>query len=199
MEIVLVRINQLKPWVGNPRWMPPEDLDDLVRSIEEFGFVEPIVVNSDLTVIGGHQRLEAAQRLGMTEVPAVVVDLPWGEARLLGLALNRIQGTWDESRLTDLLRELGGTGVDLALSGFDLEELDRLLAGLRSDEAVVPSVPPKADTAVVAFGDLSARVSADVVQFITDHIRAKWKADQKEGIRWLCKYMAGLLERQCEE
>lgn len=106
----------------------------LERSIDHFGLVDPIIVRrQDNTIIGGHQRLLAAQRLGRTQVPVVFLDLTPEKAKLLSLALNRIQGHWDEPMLAALLRELDDLpDVDISLSGFGQDEVDGLIARLET-------------------------------------------------------------------
>ena len=125
-----VDIESLRPYESNPRVMPEEEMLALERSIQEFGLVDPVIVRQqDRTVIGGNQRLVAAQRLGLPQIPVVFLDLSEDKARLLNLALNRIQGHWDENQLAALLDELDSLpDLDLSLSGFRDEEIDELLA-----------------------------------------------------------------------
>src|SRR5665811_355279 len=117
--IELVPIDQLHPDPANPRRISEQELDALERSLREFGFVQPVLARrADGVVIGGHQRLVAARRLGLTSVPVTYLDLGVEEARLLGLALNRISGEWDETLLARLLSDLGAVPeLDLTLSG----------------------------------------------------------------------------------
>jgi len=120
--------------------MAEEERQKLVRSIQQFGMVEPLVVRrTDHLVIGGHQRLEAAKALGMAAVPVVYVELSDSEARALNLALNRIQGEWDLPKLGQLLEDLQRLPeIDETLTGFDAEEIDALLAELERDRAPDP-------------------------------------------------------------
>ncbi len=131
LVIEQVAIDLLKPDPANARNISRSELDALTRSMREFGFVEPVLVRrSDAVVIGGHQRLLAARRLGLKVVPVIWLDLSQEEARLLGLALNRISGEFDEPLLTRLLADLKDVpGVDLTLSGFGEDEIDDLLRG----------------------------------------------------------------------
>jgi DNA modification methylase len=112
------------------------ELDALERSIRQFGFVEPVLARrEDATVIGGHQRLLAARRLGMTHVPVIWLDLGSEQARLLGLALNKISGSWDDALLARLLADLGAMpDLDLSLSGFGEDEIKDLLRLLETRE-----------------------------------------------------------------
>jgi len=116
--------------------MPEAEMHKLVRSIETFGLVEPLVVRrSDNLVIGGHQRLEAGKALGLTKVPVVFVDVTEEEAKALNLALNRIQGQWDLPKLGELLEELRDLPeLDITLTGFDNREIDELLAELERQQ-----------------------------------------------------------------
>ena len=123
-------VTSLRPSDHNPRVMPEEEMLALERSIDEFGLVDPVIVRrEDRTIVGGHQRLVAAQRLGLGQVPVVFVDVTEDEAGLLNLALNRIRGRWDEDRLAALLQQLDSLpNLDLSLSGFGEDDIDELLA-----------------------------------------------------------------------
>ena len=86
-------------------------------------------------VVGGHQRLLAARKLGLKQVPVVLVDLPEEQAHLLNLALNKISGTWDQELLARLLGELKDLpDVDITLTGFSEDELQKHLKSLESRE-----------------------------------------------------------------
>src|SRR5438105_449139 len=99
-----VAIDDLRPDTANPRKISATELEALTRSVREWGFVQPVLVRrEDKTVIGGHQRLLAARRLGMTTVPVIFVDITQDQARLLNIALNRISGDWDEELLARML------------------------------------------------------------------------------------------------
>jgi DNA modification methylase len=120
--------------------MPASEMQKLVRSIQQFGMVEPLVVRrSDQLVIGGHQRLEAAKGLGMVTVPVLYVELSDTEVKTLNLALNRIRGEWDLPKLGELLEDLQRLPeIDETLTGFDDDEIDSLLAELERDRAPDP-------------------------------------------------------------
>ena len=124
-------INELKRAGYNPLKelrQGDTEYEKLKRSIEEFGYVEPIIWNERTqTVVGGHQRLTVLIDLGHTEVDCVIVDLPEDKEKALNIALNKIEGEWDNEKLTDLLNELNDIDFDLELTGFDLDELEDLL------------------------------------------------------------------------
>jgi DNA modification methylase len=136
LSVEQVPIDQLRPDPANPRRISEEELDALERSIRQFGFVEPVLARrEDATVIGGHQRLLAARRLGLTSVPVIWLDLSAEQARLLGLALNKISGSWDDALLARLLADLQATpDLDLSLSGFGEDEIKDLLRSLETRE-----------------------------------------------------------------
>ena len=131
-----VPIDQLRPDPANPRRISEDELDALERSLRQFGFVQPVLARrEDRTVIGGHQRLGAARRLGLTTVPVTWLDVTVEQARILGLALNKISGSWDDALLARLLADLGATpDVDLSLSGFGEDEIGDLLRKLEVRE-----------------------------------------------------------------
>jgi len=136
IEIVHLPIGDLRPDPANPRRISDEERESLTRSIRQFGLVDPVIARrEDKVVIGGHQRLLAARRLGLKEVPVVLVDLDQEQARVLNLALNRISGSWDQELLSRLLAELKDVpDVDLSLTGFSEDELQKHLKSLDSRE-----------------------------------------------------------------
>jgi DNA modification methylase len=136
IHVEQVLIDQLYPDPANPRRISDEELESLTRSISKFGLVDPIVARKeDRQVIGGHQRLLAARKLGYKTVPVVLVDLPLEQARLLSIALNKISGSFDQELLARLLADLNTVpDVDLSLAGFDEDELMKLLKTLDARE-----------------------------------------------------------------
>ena len=130
MNIQKIQVNKLIPATYNPRKdLKPSDEEyiKIKNSIENFGFVSPLVINKDMTVIGGHQRLKVLIELGYTEIECIVVDLDKTSEKALNIALNKIQGDWDEEKLESLLKELKTENFDLGLTGFDSEEINDLL------------------------------------------------------------------------
>lgn len=129
MNIQLINIEKLKPAEYNPRKdLQPEDEEwrKIQRSIEKFGYVDPIIVNSDMTVIGGHQRLKVLKDLGYTEIECNVVDLDKTREKALNIALNKISGEWDNQKLEELLAELKSLDFDLDITGFNPDELNEI-------------------------------------------------------------------------
>jgi ParB-like chromosome segregation protein Spo0J len=136
LAIEQVPIDSLHPDPANPRRISEEELDSLERSIRQFGFVQPVLARrEDGVVIGGHQRLVAARRLGLTTVPVCFLDLSIEQARLLNLALNKIGGSFDDALLARLLADLQAMPeIDLTLSGFGEDEIADLLRSLETRE-----------------------------------------------------------------
>ena len=132
-ELKVLPISVLKPAEYNPRKkLKPGDKEykKIKDSIEEFGFADPLVVNADMTIIGGHQRLNVAVDLGYTEVPCAVVDVDKTREKALNIALNKITGEWDEQMLADLLTDLKEADYDLDFTGFDAPEVDALFSNI---------------------------------------------------------------------
>ena len=136
LEITNLPIRDLRPDPANPRRISDEELESLTRSIREFGLIDPIIARrEDKVVIGGHQRLIAARKLGLKQVPVVLVDISEEQAHVLNLALNRISGTWDQELLARLLAELKEVlDIDITLTGFSEDELQKHLKSLESRE-----------------------------------------------------------------
>lgn len=134
--VEVVPLDALRPDPANPRRIPDATLDRLRTSLSTFGFVQPILARrADRTIVAGHQRLAAARREGLRDVPVIWLDLGQDEARALGLALNRIEGEWDEDLLARLLADLATSDVvDVLTTGFDEAELARYLSDLAVEQ-----------------------------------------------------------------
>lgn len=121
----------LLPADYNPRKdLKPGDAEyeKLKRSIEQFGYVEPVIWNKTTgRVVGGHQRLKVLIDMGLTEVDCVVVEMSEDKEKALNIALNKISGEWDKDKLALLIADLQGAAFDVSLTGFDPAELDDLL------------------------------------------------------------------------
>ena len=129
-ELKVLPISVLKPAEYNPRKKlkkGDKEYKKILDSIEEFGFADPLVVNADMTIIGGHQRLTVAQDLGYTEVPCAVVDIDKTREKALNIALNKITGQWDDNLLAELLEDIANSGdFDIGKTGFDPPEIGEL-------------------------------------------------------------------------
>lgn len=130
-------VDILKPAEYNPRKkLKPGDkeYEKIKASIEEFGFVDPLVVNADMTIIGGHQRLAVAIELGLKEVPCAVVNFDKTREKALNIALNNIQGEWDEKLLADLLLDIQNSDFDVEITGFEPPDIETLFNKVHSKE-----------------------------------------------------------------
>ena len=133
MRMEIRKLADLKPAEYNPRKrLTPDDTEyqELRRSLETLDYSDPIVINSDGTIIKGHQRCYILMDMGRTEVPVVVLDIPdKAKEKALNIALNKITGQWDETKLKEVLISLDLEGYDFSVTGFqrqDLEDLIRL-------------------------------------------------------------------------
>lgn len=148
-------VDKLIPYARNSRTHNDEQVAQIVASIKEFGFTNPILIGADDVIIAGHGRLLAAQRMGLKEVPVVrLPHLTETQRRALVIADNKIalNAGWDEEMLALEMKELGDMDFDLDLLGFSLDELKELEAfgepepSGNADEDEVPEVPEEAVT-----------------------------------------------------
>lgn len=124
-------IGALIPFARNSRTHSDEQVAQIAASIREFGWTNPILVDGDNGIIAGHGRLAAARKLGITEVPVVVLDhLTDAQKRALVIVDNKLalNAGWGFELLENEIRDLDDSGFDLALLGFDDAELARMLA-----------------------------------------------------------------------
>lgn len=143
MKIEKLKTKSLIPADYNPRKdlkAGDPEYDKLKQSIQEFGYVEPIIWNKTTgRVVGGHQRLKVLLDMGVTEVDCVVIEMDEDKEKALNVALNKISGDWDKDKLMLLITDLQGVDFDVSLTGFDAAELDELFKdslkeGIEDDE-----------------------------------------------------------------
>lgn len=160
MNIQKIKIDKLIPATYNPRKdLKPNDPEyiKIKNSIENFGFVSPLIINKDMIVIGGHQRLKVLKELGFTELECIVVDLDKTNEKALNIALNKIQGDWDEEKLEELLQELKLQNFDTNLTGFDFDEVDEMLkdiSGSKEDDFDIDSAYEEIEEPITKPGDV---------------------------------------------
>lgn len=121
-----IKIKELKPADYNPRVITKKEFEGLKKSLKTFGFVEPAVVNSDYTIIGGHMRIKAWEELGNNTAPCVVLNLNKKQEKKLNILLNssKIAGKYDELKLAELLEGMKLDNDYLELNLDELEPLD---------------------------------------------------------------------------
>lgn len=143
-------LERLLPYARNARTHSPEQVAQIAASIAEFGFVNPCLVGSDGVLVAGHGRLAAARQLGLTSIPVVVLDhLTPTQRRALVITDNQLalKADWDPELLRLELADLQLADFDLAITGFDSDELEEILAGDepttegQTDDDVAPEVP----------------------------------------------------------
>lgn len=169
MELIEVPLRKLKIAEYNPRRdLQPGDseYEKIKRSIQEFGYVDPIIINSDHTVIGGHQRLKVLEDLGFDKIPVIVIEVDKTKEKALNIALNKIQGEWDYEKLENLLRDLQDVDFDLLSTGFDDNEIYALL---------------NADDEGFSFDDGEEGTDSDEVDDMVSGAEG-----QKNGLGWVC-------------
>ena len=163
MKIETRKITDLKPYAHNPKTHPEEQVDKIARSIEEFGFLVPILIDADNSIIAGHGRILAAKKLGLTEIPTIQVDhLTEAQIRAYRIADNRLtESAWDLEMLESEIAILEDMDFDIDLTGFDDIELGELF----------PADPEPEDfDAVAAMDDESVPlVQAGELWMLGDH------------------------------
>ena len=146
MKIKDIELSKLKPAEYNPRQITKKQVKDLKESIEKFGIVDPLIINSDNTIIGGHQRFailnEASKRVDWEyppKVPCVILDLSKEQERELNIRLNKSGGDWDFDLLSNFeieeLKDWGFKEIELGLNIDKIEE--------KKDDSYIVSVKTK--------------------------------------------------------
>lgn len=128
-DLPTVRIDELIPYANNAKIHGPDQIEQLRRSLRQFGFVSPVLIDEDKNLIAGHGRVEAARAEGMTEVPYVTVsDLTEAQRRAYIIADNRLTeaGVWDAGRLKLEMQELQALEFDTELTGFTMAEVETI-------------------------------------------------------------------------
>ena len=148
MEIKQLKLKDLIPYANNPR--KKQAIDKVASSIKEFGWQQPIVVDQDMVIVVGHTRYQAAQKLGLDKVPVqIATGLTEAQIKAYRLLDNRANqdALWDDDMLKIEVQDIDKMDIDLALTGFDEKELDKLLfveqEGLTDEDAVPEDVEPK--------------------------------------------------------
>ena len=150
-------VTSLIPYARNARTHSDAQVAQIAASVREFGFTNPVLIDAEGGVIAGHGRLLAARKLGMTAVPTLELGhLTPAQRRAYVLADNRLalSAGWDEELLRIELGELQADGFDLALTGFDMDEIDSLLAGPTTGLTDPDDIPAAPEVPVSRLGDV---------------------------------------------
>ena len=161
MQIQNVPITSVKPYEKNPRFND-DAVDAVAKSIKEFGWQQPIVVDREMVVICGHTRLKAAESLGLTDVPVIIADnLTPEQVKAYRIADNKTGeiAEWNYDLLPFEIKDLQDANFDLSLLGFDTDELDKLLNGdadkqVATGETEPDAVPEAPEVAVSVRGEV---------------------------------------------
>lgn len=132
LDIQKIAVEKLNPAKYNPRKdlkKGDPEYEKLKRSIETFGYVEPVIWNKKTGhIVGGHQRFKILKEQGAAEIECVVVEMDEAEEKALNIALNKVSGDWDMPKLAELLEDLDKSMFDVSLTGFDAAEIDDLFS-----------------------------------------------------------------------
>ncbi len=140
-----VATDSLLPYIRNSRTHSDEQVAQIAASIKEFGSLNPIIIDGESSIIAGHGRVMAAQKLGIKELPCIEAShLSDTQRRAYIIADNKLalNAGWDDEMLRIELEELGVTGFDLELTGFSLDEIE----ALGFDESPYPEHEPESST-----------------------------------------------------
>ena len=160
MEFQKLRIKDLIQATYNPRKKlksGDKEYEKIKNSITEFGYVEPIIVNKDLTIIGGHQRATVLSDLGYDEVECIIVDVDKTKEKALNIALNKITGEWNKELLADLIKDLEDSNFDIAFTGFEPPEIEQLFNSVHDKKITEDDFDVDAELkkpTVAKFGDV---------------------------------------------
>lgn len=155
-------IADLRPYAGNARTHSKKQLRQIARSIERFGFTNPVLVSSDGEIIAGHGRVEAARQLGWKSVPTIALAyMSAAERRAYVIADNKLalNAGWDKETLAIELQALVDLEFDVELTGFSLAEIDLVIDQASDADPATPDssddlVPVAAGASVTRMGDL---------------------------------------------
>lgn len=187
LKIIQVPIGQINPAKYNPRKISDEALAGLKESIKKFGFVEPVVINSKTgNLVGGHQRLKAAENLGFKEVPAVHVELTLAEEKALNISLNnpQISGEYTEG-LLPLIQEIKAAGIELeplridALKELNFDDFIERKSAEKAGSSPWERIGEASEGVMFSFGKIQKRISQDIYDAFCE------KVDSESLEKWL--------------
>lgn len=191
-EVQYCSPEELIPYEKNPRDNRLA-INDVVRSIEEYGFTNPILVNEEKVILAGHTRREAAILAGLEKVPYIVVDgLTEAQQKAYRLADNKLSelSIWDEDLLKEELEDLLDEDYDISLTGFSDVDLTDLLKDEEDLEDIEPEEPKEKKTTLpmLRFGSNSVRITQDELIMLSNRYNEYVEAEPGEGfVTWLLK------------
>jgi DNA modification methylase len=157
MEVEYLAIDELEPFSKNPKRHPESQIDKIKKSMQEFGWTNPILISKDNMIVAGHGRYEAAKQLGFEKVPIINIDLPYEKAVAYVIADNRLAeiAEQDDEQLSALLQEIDESMYEAI--GYDEEAIDELLAGIEAanpTEVEEDEAPEPPEEPVTQLGDV---------------------------------------------
>jgi len=125
MNVETVKISELISQEYNPRHITPEAMESLKQSLDEFGYISPVIVNKHNNhILAGNQRITALKQLGYNEIDVIYINEPdINREKALNIRLNNNSGDWDIGKLDTIFQDLELTGFDLTLTGFETDNL----------------------------------------------------------------------------
>lgn len=160
VEETELALDAVNPAVYNPRKISGQQFQSLKKNIKKYGILERLIVNrrTGNTLVSGHQRLKVARELGFETVPVRVIDCDEKNEQILNLALNKIEGSFDNEKLQNVMKGLfefeGFNNADLENTGFTQQEIDKMLAVKEADDEdgeypIVPYFSEKYNYAII--------------------------------------------------
>ena len=158
LHVIYRSIDTLTPYRGNARTHSRSQIRKLRDSIQAFGFVNPILINTGGTIVAGHGRVQAAKLLGMTEVPTICLEnLTPDQIRAYVIADNRLalEANWDEQMLKIELQHLVSIpDIDASVTGFEVTEIDLIIGSATAEDDLDDQIPEEAAEVISKQGDL---------------------------------------------
>lgn len=132
IQVQYIPIDLLKEWDRNPR-KNDSAVERLSKLIQSHGFINPVIATEDNIIRAGHTRVKAAKRAGLKEVPVILIDMDEKQAQAFAIADNKSSewAEWDFTKLKDLMEDLDTGELDLELTGFDNQEIEKLLVDIK--------------------------------------------------------------------
>jgi ParB-like chromosome segregation protein Spo0J len=137
-KLEYIAIGDLKPYEANSRTHSAEQVQQIARSIEEFGFTNPVLIDQDNGIIAGHGRVEAAKQVSMDLIPCIRLShLSEAQKRAYVIADNKLalNAGWDDATLRSEIEALQDLEFDIALLGFNDVEMQQILSDVNFDPA----------------------------------------------------------------
>lgn len=157
MHVSNIPIDELKPFVKNPKKHPEKQIKFLKKSFKEFGWTNPILVAQDNMIVAGHGRWEAAKQAGFTEVPVIKLDMPYEKAVAYVVADNHLAelAETDNEQLAELLQDISQIeDFDIEATGYEMEDIDEMINELHPNVIIEDEVPEVPDEPITQRGDV---------------------------------------------